>query len=79
MVNHGQKALISLNKFQKSAGKKTSSYYFRQRNSNSRWNITTLFSKSSKRHTRFGSDDNGNTWFITETPTSPGDESKLLN
>ena len=26
----------------------------------------------------FGSNDNGKTWFITETPTSPGDESKIV-
>ena len=26
----------------------------------------------------FGSDDNGKTWFITETPTSPADESKII-
>ena len=26
----------------------------------------------------FGSSDNGKTWFITETPTSPGDESKIV-
>ena len=26
----------------------------------------------------FGSNDNGNSWFITETPTSPGDESKII-
>ena len=26
----------------------------------------------------FGSNDNGITWFITETPTSPGDESKIV-
>ena len=26
----------------------------------------------------FGSNDNGDTWFIAETPTSPGDESKIV-
>ena len=26
----------------------------------------------------FGSNNNGKTWFITETPTSPGDESKIV-
>ena len=26
----------------------------------------------------FGSSDNGKTWFIAETPTSPGDESKIV-
>ena len=26
----------------------------------------------------FGSNDNGKTWFITETPISPGDESKIV-
>tara|TARA_A100001011_G_C14266879_1_gene825086 strand:- start:1204 stop:1905 length:702 start_codon:yes stop_codon:yes gene_type:complete len=26
----------------------------------------------------FGSNDNGKTWFITETPTVPGDESKIV-
>ena len=26
----------------------------------------------------FGSNDNGKTWFITETPTLPGDESKIV-
>ena len=26
----------------------------------------------------FGSNDNGDTWFIAETPTSPGDESKII-
>ena len=26
----------------------------------------------------FGSNDNGKTWFITEAPTSPGDESKIV-
>ena len=47
------KALISLIKFQKLAGKKTSSSLHQAENSNSRRDIASLFSKSSKRYTRF--------------------------